>query len=140
MTRGKVIAVATVAPHQSPADRTQIGRILERGAQHCIMTADRLGLPLDYEPYHQVLDGFRETQRGHVIPDRLAAIEHALALAKPEGSVLIAGCGEHPIAQVGDEGWNLTDRDVCQAWLYEQPVRASAASEPRIFRIDDYRE
>ncbi len=138
-TTGRVICVATSTANQSPEQRSQKGRVLERGAQYCIMTAERLGLPLDYEPYHQMLDGFKKTQRGHVIPDRLAAIEQALGLAKPGDTVLISGCGEHPIATIGDEAWNITDRDVCQAWLYDQAM-SEKNSAPSIFRLDDYRE
>jgi UDP-N-acetylmuramoyl-L-alanyl-D-glutamate--2,6-diaminopimelate ligase len=139
VTTGRVICVATTAASQSAGDRVQVGRVLERGAQHCIMTSERLGLPLEYEPYHQLLDGFAQPRRGHVIPDRLAAIEQALSLAKPGDGVLISGCGEQAIATIGDEGWNITDRDVCQAWLYDQAI-GSKQSAPTTFRIDDYRE
>ncbi len=138
-TTGRVICVATTTLSQSPEQRLQLGRILERGSQYCIMTAERLGLPLDYEPYHQMLDGFKNTQSGHVIPDRLAAIEHALGLAKPGDTVLISGCGEHPIATIGAHDWNITDRDVCQAWLYDQAI-SEKNSAPSIFRLDDFRE
>jgi UDP-N-acetylmuramoyl-L-alanyl-D-glutamate--2,6-diaminopimelate ligase len=138
ITDGRVLCVATQTQNQSALERSQIGRLLERGAQHCIMTADQMGLPLDYEPYHQMLDGFKETQRGHVIPDRLTAIEQALSLARAGDSVLISGCGQFPIATIGAENWQISDRDVCQAWLYD---RFQTAGDPSrsIFRIDDYR-
>ncbi len=139
VTDGRVLCVATQTATQSALERMQLGRLLERGAQHCIMTADQLGLALDYEPYHQMLDGFKETQRGHVIPDRLTAIEQALALAQTGDSVLITGCGQHPIATIGDEDWRITDRDVCQAWLYDRFQNANDAA-PSIFRLDDFRE
>jgi UDP-N-acetylmuramoyl-L-alanyl-D-glutamate--2,6-diaminopimelate ligase len=145
-----VIGVASHHPRQTANDRLQLGRTLERNAQVCILTADQVGLELDYEPYHQMLDGFRETRRGHVIPDRITAIEQALSLARPGDSVLISGCGERSIATIGDGEWRISDRDVCQAWLYDEsrgetavsPKGGEAGVSPRnqnIFRIDDYR-
>jgi UDP-N-acetylmuramoyl-L-alanyl-D-glutamate--2,6-diaminopimelate ligase len=85
-----------------------------------------------------MLDGFQQTRRGHVMPDRIAAIEQALALAQPGDGVLISGCGEQPIATIGDEQWQVTDRDVCQAWLFEGN-RDNGGATPGVFRIDDFR-
>lgn len=138
LTSGKIICVATQTESQSASDREALGRILERGANQCIMTAARLGLPLDYEPYHQMLDGFRETKRGHVIPDRITAIEQALGAARRGDTVLIAGCGQLPIATIGQEQWQINDHEVCQAWLYDQAHQLSDAGPPS-FRIDDFR-
>lgn len=139
LTKGRIICVATQTDQQSAADRSAIGRILERGANHCIMTAAQLGPPLDYEPYHQMLDGFRDTKRGHVIPDRLMAIERALSEARPGDTVLISGCGNLPIATVGQEQWQISDLEVCQAWLFDQAHQLIEPTPP-IFRLDDYRD
>jgi UDP-N-acetylmuramoyl-L-alanyl-D-glutamate--2,6-diaminopimelate ligase len=137
-TPGRIHCVATQNPYQSAAERTQLGRLLERNADSCVLTANRLGLQLDYEPYHQILDGFKDTKRGYVIPDRLAAIEKVLGSAKRGDTVLISGCGQHPIATVGQEQWQINDYEVCQAWLFDQAHQLADTSPP-IFRMDDYR-
>ena len=99
---------------------------------------------VDYEPTHQVLDGFDNPGEARLIPNRFKAIEWALSQAQPEDSVLIAGCGEKPFALIGEDRWTVNDRDVCQAWLYDHASitefeRQPAADEPNIFDIEDYR-
>lgn len=139
ITSGRLICVATQRQSQTADERRQIGRLVERDAQHCILTSSQLGPPLEYEPFHQLLDGFKQTRRGHVIPDRLTAIEQALSMARAGDSVLISGCGEHSIATIGDGEWRINDRDVCQAWLLERGARRDD-SEPTIFRFTDYHD
>jgi UDP-N-acetylmuramoyl-L-alanyl-D-glutamate--2,6-diaminopimelate ligase len=95
-----------------------------------------------FEAAHQVLDGFNEPKSARPIPNRFRAIEWVLENAAEEDAVLIAGLGDRPIATVGVGAWPVTDRDVCQAWLYD---RHSFCGEPegesrkRTFRIEDYR-
>jgi UDP-N-acetylmuramoyl-L-alanyl-D-glutamate--2,6-diaminopimelate ligase len=142
ITNGRMICVATTTPGQTEQQRAQLGRLVERGADRCILTANRLGQAIDYEPYHQVLDGFQHTHRGHVIPDRLAAIEYALSVAQPGDAVLISGCGDQPIATMGDGQWQIIDRDICQAWLYERELDLPGKPDPKApttYWIDDYR-
>jgi UDP-N-acetylmuramoyl-L-alanyl-D-glutamate--2,6-diaminopimelate ligase len=138
VTRGRLICVATQHRGQSADDRRRIGKVLEKSADHAILTSEQLAPPLIYEPFHQVLDGFDRPQAAQIIPDRIRAVEQALAWAQPADTVLIAGCGDRPIVTVGDESWQINDRDVCQAWLYDHAFRESW-EDPRIYRIDDYR-
>ena len=98
---------------------------------------------MDYESDHQVLDGFDRPAKAHLIPDRITAIEWALAQANPEDTVLVAGMGDRSICSLGDDRWQLTDLDVCRAWLYgNNSLRQTVVNPPTsppIFRIDDYR-
>ena len=93
---------------------------------------------------HQVLDGVSKPGRAELIPNRFKAIEWALQKAAPGDGVLVSGCGSQPFALVGEESWTINDRDVCEAWLYDNASLAPAIPEgdlePGIYNIDDYRE
>ena len=148
VTRGKLWCVSSTHATQSEAERRQIGEIAERAADRLVLTRDHSGCEIDYEPLHQTLDGCQSQADVRLIPNRFRAIEWTLSQAGPEDAVLICGCGEKPIAIVGTENWKITDRDVCEAWLYDQsslaPVKNVAESNgskdsPNIYNIDDYR-
>ena len=53
--------------------------------------------------------------------------------------MLIAGCGEKPFALLGDENWTIADRDVCEAWLFDNASIDGQAAAENVYRIDDYR-
>jgi hypothetical protein len=98
---------------------------------------------MDYEHDHRVLDGFRAPARARVIPDRMTAIEWALDQARPGDAVLVAGCGAGSICSLAGDRWQLTDADVCKAWLYNNQSVAQTIvvppARPVSFLIDDYR-
>ena len=69
------------------------------------------------------------------------AIEWVLSQAKSGDAVLISGCGERPFALVGEHHWTIADREVCQAWLYDNAsmIQENCEKPPGIYNIDDYR-
>lgn len=139
---GRVICVATYDQDQQTCEqRLELGRILDRRSHLPVITSAGKAGHIDYEPTHQILDGFRKPNRAQVIPDRIRAIEWALAQAGPDDIVVVTGKGERPIATVDQERWHVTDAEVCRAWLYEnaEPVEETAGF-PDIFHIDDFRE
>lgn len=139
--QGRVICVATYDDNQSREGRQDLGRILDRRSHLPVITSPGKARDIDYEPTHQILDGFRKPNRAQIIPDRIRAIEWALAQANPEDIVVVTGRGERAIATVDQERWHVTDAEVCRAWLYEnaEPAEETAAI-PNIFNIEDYRE
>ena len=141
-TKGRVICVLT-ADAQLPHDVAgQMGRVAERSGCLPIVTMNNVGTVIDYEPSHRVLDGFERAHRAQLIPDRIRAIEWALAQAGPHDTVLISGQGAQPFQTMGNNQWQLTDRDVCEAWLYgtePENGEVNAEPEPPIYKIDDYR-
>ena len=145
LTTGNVWCVCSTDPSQSAEHRMQLGKLLDRVTQNPVITKSRIDKATDYEPIHQVLDGFRSPKNAQIIPNRLGAIEWALGQARPGDSVLVTGAGERSIADVQSEGWSITDYDICRAWLYdraiENPVdrKMGSADEPDIYRMDDYR-
>ncbi|MEL7500522.1 MAG: UDP-N-acetylmuramyl-tripeptide synthetase [Planctomycetota bacterium] len=143
ITQGKLWCVASISDDQTVEMRNRMGEVLERAADRCVLTKNALEQVIDYEPMHQVLDGFESPGGAELIPNRFRAIEWVLQRAKPGDAVLITGCGEQPFALVGDENWTIGDRDVCEAWLYDNaslsPIDVNLGDGPDTFHIDDYR-
>lgn len=139
--QGRVICVCTHDAEQSREHRYHLGRIAERGADRVVITGRHTALgEVDYEPIHQILDGMKNPGRAQVIPDRIRAVEWALAQAQPGDTVLVTGSGHLPVVTAGDDRWEVTDIDICQAWLYEQ-AKAAAIDDwsDSIYSIEDYR-
>ena len=144
VTQGKVWCVCSTDDDQSEMQRRRIGEVAEKAAHKVVITRTTAQEAIDFEPAHQVLDGFENPETAHVLPNRFKAIQWVLQNAKPGDAVLIAGCGERPFALVGEDRWTITDRDVCQAWLYDNAEIEAEFSLPKfsssqIFNIDDYR-
>ena len=144
VTDGRLWCVCSIEDGQSDLQRRTMGEIVEKAADRAIITRTSVGQVVDYEPAHQVLDGFSKPKNAQLIPNRFKAIEYALQNAKPGDGVLVTGCGERPFAMIGEHKWTITDRDVCQAWLYDHASLAPEENQPdissQIFNIDDYRE
>ncbi len=144
VTPGDVWCVFSTHDEQHSSERRRIGEVVERSADRAVLTRTTVDQMVDYEPAHQVLDGFEEPGSVRLIPNRFRAIEWALQQAKSGDAVLITGCGEKPFALVGDQNWTISDRDVCQAWLYDHAEisemnRQPASNHAAIFNIEDYR-
>ena len=139
VVKGKVWCVCSTLEEQSIIHRSQIGEVLDRAADHVVLTRDVVDSFTDYEPMHQMLDGFEDPKTARLVPNRFRAIEWVLCQAKPEDAVLIAGCGEKPFALIGEENWTIRDRDVCEAWLYDNASIDVQSNASEIYRIDDYR-
>lgn len=141
---GKVWALCSVDIDQSQETRRQLGEVAERSKVNVILSKTGPSETIDFEPMHQVLDGFENPGEARIIPNRFKAIEWVLENANPGDAVLITGCGDRPFATVGDEAWTINDRDVCEAWLYDNaslaPIDCEGGLEPGIYNIDDYRE
>jgi UDP-N-acetylmuramoyl-L-alanyl-D-glutamate--2,6-diaminopimelate ligase len=128
---------------QTESDRKRFGEILDKSKVEAVITRNTIESVNDLESMHQVLDGFENAGKPRIIANRFRAIEWVLSQAQPGDGVLITGCGEKPFALVGNDCWTISDRDVCQAWLYDN---GSLIGEPSgknsqqdIFKIDDYR-
>ena len=137
-TKGRVWCICSTDHSQTTDDRRKLGNILEKTTDKAVITSAEVCQQIDYEPTHQVLDGFDRPEMAKIIPNRLRAIEYALSNAQPDDAVIVAGCGEKPIAVVGDRNWNVSDRDVCQAWLYDNASIDCHQTDPDIHRFDDF--
>jgi UDP-N-acetylmuramoyl-L-alanyl-D-glutamate--2,6-diaminopimelate ligase len=143
--QGRIIVVFSAPEIADATLAAEFGRVAEKGSFLPVITRPRVGLPVDHERCHQVMDGFRRKVRARSIPDRMAAIEWALSQAQEGDAVLIAGSGDRSICSLGDNRWQLCDAEVCQAWLWENarqpaPVPDPSLDSPRIYRIEDFRD
>ena len=67
----------------------------------------------------QILAGMRAPDAAQVVPDRAAAIRHALAEAEAGDVVVVAGKGHEDYQVTGTETRPFSDRDTVQAALRE---------------------
>ncbi len=144
VSKGKIWCICSTDEKQSHAHRRRMGEVVERAADHAVITRTSLDQIADYEPAHQVLDGFSNPASARLIPNQFKAIEWAMEQAKPGDAVIVSGCGERPFALIGEHNWTINDRDVCQAWLYDNASldtkRSSfPSSSQTVFNIEDYR-
>ena len=134
---GRIFCIGSTDDSQSDDDKQYLGRILECKTDVPIISHAKLANRVDYESCHQVLDGFEKVAKAQIMPNRINAIQWALSQAKREDCVLITGAGEKALALIGDSESAVTDRDICQAWLYDNSDLKP--SSPQIFNIDDFR-
>jgi UDP-N-acetylmuramoyl-L-alanyl-D-glutamate--2,6-diaminopimelate ligase len=142
VVKGKIWCVCSTDPRQSKLQRRMMGEVVERAAGQAVITRTTADAVVDFEPIHQILDGFEKPENAQVIPNRFKAIEWVLANACPGDAVIVTGCGERPFALVGENKWTIADSDVCQAWLYDHSSMLEEKFSPadqQIFDIENYR-
>ena len=126
---GRTLCLCTCSPDQTHDQRYHISKAVEKASDLVVFTGvDAAAQPIDYEPFHQMLDGMREPGRAQIVPDRIRAIEWLLSQAKPGDRLFITGMGEQPIALLDEEQFQINDLDVCRAWLYESAESERADS------------
>ncbi len=123
---GRVICVFGAGGDRDPKKRPLMGRAVEAGAHHAVITTDNPRTEAPETIIGNILDGFADPQNAHVIPDRADAIRWALAEARPGDCVLIAGKGHETYQIVGHAKNHFDDCEVARDWLYErQPFGVS---------------
>jgi UDP-N-acetylmuramoyl-L-alanyl-D-glutamate--2,6-diaminopimelate ligase len=119
VTQGRLICVFSADGGGDESKRPLLGRVVEQGADAVIVTS---GSPQNEGPTAIMQDlrsGFQHPDHAEVIPDRRAAIHHALSSAKKGDCVLIAGKG-HETCQIDDEEFlSSNDQQIASDWLYE---------------------
>lgn len=118
VTEGRVICVFGAGGDRDRAKRPSMGKAVEERAHHAIVTTDN---PRSESPgaiARDILKGCQRPERIKVIADRAAAIEHALSMARPGDSVLIAGKGHEDYQIIGRQKHPFDDREVARRWLY----------------------
>lgn len=99
--RGRLLCVFGCGGNRDKGKRAPMGAAVDAGADVAILTSDN---PRDEEPeaiIRDVLPGLRERRAAlHVEPDRRAAIELALSLARAGDIVVIAGKGHERVQTV----------------------------------------
>lgn len=118
LTKGRLIVVFGCGGNRDQTKRPVMGRTAALLADHVVLTSDnpRSESPLDI--IHQIKAGFPQGYaQFEVVPDREQAITAALAAARRDDTVLIAGKG-HEAYQIFDHVTvPFSDRDVIERWL-----------------------
>ncbi len=111
LTTGQVICVFGCGGDRDPLKRPKMGDAVGRGADRAIVTNDN---PRSEEPA-VIAAAIEPGVAAHGIPyeielDRAAAIERAIAAARPGDVVLVAGKGHEPYQIIGAERRSFDDR------------------------------
>jgi UDP-N-acetylmuramoyl-L-alanyl-D-glutamate--2,6-diaminopimelate ligase len=118
VTAGRVICVYGAAHWQDMDQRAALGRVAERGADVGIITSNNPGHEPPLQIAHDILDGFRNPEKAHIIPDRKKAIHWALGEARPGDTVVITGKGDELYQTLGARQVHFDDRDIARRWLH----------------------
>ncbi|MGE5752545.1 MAG: glutamate ligase domain-containing protein, partial [Deltaproteobacteria bacterium] len=127
---GRLITVFGCGGNRDRGKRPQMGRIAALRSDVVVVTSDN---PRNEDPMAIISDilpglrseGILEAGRevawadGYfvVIPDRKAAIQHALSIARPGDTVAIAGKGHENVQIIGDRSLPFDDREIVRGML-----------------------
>jgi UDP-N-acetylmuramoyl-L-alanyl-D-glutamate--2,6-diaminopimelate ligase len=118
ITAGRLICVFGCGGDRDRGKRPQMGRVARRLADVAIVTSDN---PRSEDPeaiIAEIMDGVPMEAE----PDRRAAIERAVSLARPGDVVVIAGKGHEQGQQFGDRTLPFDDRAVAREALAGLPA------------------
>ncbi len=115
--RGRIVCVFGCGGERDRGKRPEMGRVAETLADVVILTDDN---PRREDP-QRILDDILSgmSRRPQVIRDRRRAIAHAIANARAEDIVLVAGKGHEDYQQIGEERRPYSDRATVAALLGE---------------------
>jgi UDP-N-acetylmuramoyl-L-alanyl-D-glutamate--2,6-diaminopimelate ligase len=121
---GRLICVFGCGGDRDRGKREPMGRAAGALADVVVATSDN---PRGEDPLAILADVERGLASGeaavHVEPDRRAAIELALSLARPHDALLIAGKGHERTQTIGSERQPFDDRAVAAEWLAAEGAR-----------------
>lgn len=132
VTQGRIICVFGAEGDVNADDRPGLGRVVERAAEIGVITSDNPGFEQPLQIAHDIIDGYDRPSRSHVLPDRAKAIQWALAEARPDDCVLIAGKGSECFQIVGRSSIRFDDREVARKWLYDVGAKKDFVA-PEVF-------
>jgi len=117
ITAKRIITVFGCGGDRDPGKRPKMGAVVNRLSDFSVITSDN---PRSEEPeaiIAQILAAYENEDAFEVEPDRRAAIERAIALARPGDTVLIAGKGHETYQQFRTQTIVFDDREVARAIL-----------------------
>lgn len=97
--------------------RAAMGAAAVAGAAHVVVTDDNPRSEESRRIIDDILLGVSQADHVEVIPDRAAAIRHAITRARPGDAVLIAGKGHERDQVIGNERRPFSDVDVARSAL-----------------------
>ncbi len=117
VTTGKIITVFGCGGDRDPGKRPKMGAVVNALSDTSVITSDN---PRSEEPdaiIAEIVTAYSTGDAYAVEPDRKAAIERAIGLARPGDTVLIAGKGHETYQQFRNQTIVFDDREVARAIL-----------------------
>ncbi len=127
VTEGKIIVVFGCGGDRDRSKRPKMGAVAEQMADYVIVTNDNPRNESPHEIIDQICMGFTHKANHCVIPDRREAIWHALKMARPQDTVLVAGKGHERGQMVGRSVFAFDDRVVVKEF-YEHSMASALLS------------
>ncbi len=112
---GRLITVFGCGGSRDADKRPKMGAIVEAHSDVAIVTSDNPRQEDPLEIIRQILPGFKNPSQAIVIADREAAIQAAVAMAKPTDLILIAGKGHETYQIFSHQTIDFDDRLVASA-------------------------
>jgi UDP-N-acetylmuramoyl-L-alanyl-D-glutamate--2,6-diaminopimelate ligase len=116
-TRGRLITVFGCGGDRDPGKRPLMGQVATRLSDYTIITSDN---PRTEDPQRiidEIISGVQSAAHYAALPDRQEAIAHAIAMAQPLDTVVIAGKGHENYQILGQMRRHFDDCEVAQAAL-----------------------
>ena len=116
-TTGRLITVFGCGGDRDPGKRPLMGQVATRLSDYTIITSDN---PRTEEPQRiidEIITGVHSAADYVALPDRQEAIAHAIAMAQPWDTVVIAGKGHEDYQILGQTRRHFDDCEVAQAAL-----------------------
>lgn len=115
LTDGRIITVFGCGGDRDKTKRAPMGEVAGRNSDLVILTSDNPRTEDPLQIISQIEIGLKPANCPYmVIPDRREAIYQAIARAKPNDVVLIAGKGHETYQIVGNEKFHFDDREVAK--------------------------
>lgn len=118
LTKGRIITVFGCGGDRDKTKRVPMGEVAGRNSDLVIVTSDNPRTENPLEIIEQIEVGLKNTNCPYLsISDRREAIHQAIAKAKPDDVVIIAGKGHETYQIVGNEKYHFDDREIAREAL-----------------------
>jgi UDP-N-acetylmuramoyl-L-alanyl-D-glutamate--2,6-diaminopimelate ligase len=114
---GELYCVLGCGGERDRGKRPLMGAVAERGADWVILTNDNPRNEDAARIIADILDGIRDRPRVSIQPERVGAIETAIARARAGDAILIAGKGHESYQIIADKRMSFSDREVARRAL-----------------------
>jgi UDP-N-acetylmuramoyl-L-alanyl-D-glutamate--2,6-diaminopimelate ligase len=114
LTKGRLVVVFGAGGDRDKGKRPQMGTIAARDADLSVVTSDNPRTEDPEQIMHDIEAGMAGTPHLRIV-DRRAAVLRALAIARPDDVILLAGKGHETYQVVGEEHLPLDERAIVAA-------------------------
>jgi UDP-N-acetylmuramoyl-L-alanyl-D-glutamate--2,6-diaminopimelate ligase len=127
-TQGRILILFGAGGDRDRTKRPLMAQAAEAIADMVVVTSDNPRTEDPQRIIREIMTGFRRAHALAVEPDRRAAIELILSVARPGDCVVIAGKGHESYQIVGDQRLPFDDRQVAAEFLAKRSGRTGTLS------------